>query len=82
MGRLVIPGYFGGAKDDLHPVPKPGPRVQTADLLIKFGHDRADHAQRHALTIRDTDLAAAWAVMEVEDGVLDEFAPLCVAASW
>jgi hypothetical protein len=44
--------------------------------LLKFGHDRPDHAQRHALTIRDTDMAAARAVMEVEDGVLDEFAPL------
>jgi hypothetical protein len=79
MGRLAIPGHFGGAKDDLHSVPKAGPRVQMADLPIRFGHDKADHAQRHALTICDTDTAAARAVIKVEDGVFDEFVPLRAA---
>ena len=77
-----IPGHLGGAKDDLQPIPKPGPRVQTADLLIKFGHDRADHARRHALAAGDSDMAAARAVMEIEDGVLDEFAPLGAGYPW
>jgi hypothetical protein len=51
-GRVDVADWFGAIGVRLEVL------ADAADLLINFGHDNADHAQRHALTIRDTDMGA------------------------